>query len=80
VNRRTCVCGTIIVCADLDGLPVWLDEQPGPDGMLSVRRHGDTLDAVADGTGPYRRHTCNADPLIDRLRRQVQNASTGVTP
>lgn len=62
MNRRTCACGAIIVCADLDGHTVWLDEQPGPDGTLSVREHGDSLDAIADGTGPYRRHTCAADP------------------
>lgn len=78
MNRRICACGAAIVCADLDGHPVWIDEQPGDGGMLTIREHGNHLDAVCDG-GPYRRHTCGADPLIDRLRQQV-DAHTGATP
>lgn len=66
MNRRTCACGATIVCADLDGFTVWLDGEPAPNGMFSVQQHGDTLDAVADGTGPYRRHTCGHDAVYSR--------------
>lgn len=54
--RRTCACGTVIVCADLDGYDVWLDQ--GYGGWISVGQDGR---AAVDG-GPWRRHACRADP------------------
>lgn len=67
MNRRTCACGTAIVCADLDGMPVWLDEHPD-EGWITVDEYGN---AAVDGGGPYRRHTCEAD---------LQHADVDPTP
>lgn len=63
MNRRICACGATIVCADLDGLPVWLDNEPVARGLFRVvANDGVNLDAVVDANGTHQRHTCHADP------------------
>lgn len=56
MNRRTCACGTVIVCADLDGYDIWLDHSAG--GWIAVDEHG----RATVGAGPWRRHSCAHDP------------------
>lgn len=71
MNRRTCACGATIVCADLDGWTIWLDSQPADDGLFQVVAGGDIPRVAVDPRGPYRRHTCAADPRpvdIDNTR------------
>lgn len=79
MNRRTCACGAAIICADLDGYDVWLDQ--GPGGWININRHGH----AQPGTGPWKRHTCAHDPRpidIDRqpcrdtVRRDIAAAET----
>jgi hypothetical protein len=74
VNHRICACGTPIVCADLDGLPVWLDR--GDGGWISIDERGD----ATVGSGPWRRHTCAADPAQVKLtsHRTGQTAAVKV--
>ncbi|GAA0720142.1 hypothetical protein Drose_06420 [Dactylosporangium roseum] len=72
--RRTCACGAVIVCADLDGWAVWLDNHPTDDGMFRVVAGHDAPWVVVDPAGPYRRHTCHvdqpeSDPHDDRRGR-----------
>jgi hypothetical protein len=68
VNRRTCACGAAIICADLDGYDVWLDQHPS--GWINLDAHGH----ATVGAGTWRRHTCAHDPLkteIDAADRSV---------
>jgi hypothetical protein len=51
------------MCADLDGYPVWLDDDVADDGMFRITVGNVEIPwVVVDPTGPYRRHTCDADP------------------
>jgi hypothetical protein len=70
VNHRICACGTPIVCADLDGLPVWLDR--GDGGWISIDERGD----ATVGSGPWRRHTCAADPAQVKLTQAEHTGQT----
>lgn len=56
MNRRTCACEAVIVCAELDGYDVWLDQHPHGWITLDAQGHATV------GAGTWRRHTCAHDP------------------